>query len=109
MQAHRDHGAVADESRCAVERPAVQGGPEVQSAAQRLIADRRMDDAELWTAVLEKPDGNRPLVAAAHEIEGPVDRIDDPDAATLARDGAALLAEHAVGRKQPGQDRKSVV
>ena len=107
MEAHASGGAVAAERRDGQKARAVQSRGMASSADQRLPARRSVNHAEGRPCVLAKPDRNRPLIAAANEVERAVDGIDDPDARRTAGNAAPLFADDPVfgkGRLQAVTD-----
>ena len=82
----------------AVERRRLAG-----AAAEELAADRRVDHAEAWMPALEQADRDRPLIVAAHEIGGAIDRVDDPEPPAAAVLATAFLAEDTVLREELAQ------
>ena len=71
---------------------------------------RREDDAETRRAVDDQPDVDRVIVAAADELLGPVERIDQEIGVAVRRDAAGgdfLLGDHrhaGRGPRQRGED-----
>src|SRR4051812_21306366 len=79
------------------DRLAVQRGAILSLGGEKLIVHRIVDKTDLDLPVPDKRDRDAKLRDATHEVSGPIDRVDHPDA--VAKGASALFAKERILRK----------
>ena len=105
-EARGDQGAGEGLGTVHGERDAVAPGAATADRGERLARERLMDDADQRALRVLARDRHGERGLGVEEVDGPVERIDDPAQTARAARRRALLAEHRVVRALPVQERQ---